>query len=381
MHAATSYVHSATLPGKRPQLGIVAKRCYRIMPQRRAEVGTAPPSRTPEPVTVSVGGSPHDVMLLADSDICGFIKPFTDVLLRGSAYALQGPAKRIDTGVRVGAAYKRVTAHGDRQICRNASGRLSSSAAEPFSQMPLTWNRAYGGKDQGDAGLPPELGVAVRRTATARESYSYPRNRFGVGFVVGEDDERLVGGSMPNLEDPDDRVTVERLLARDPLAWIDCPSSACYEPLDLLTFPRCMFHLVRPDWHRPSRPLRELSLGALHEQDLRDRGFAEPPDPRFFNCAPAGLSVCRLRGDERVSLWNLHRSLALLEFDLPSDPPRLLIEPPGCRASELPPVLSTVLIEPDEDRVTLTWVGSTDVAAIFPKAMCKEMKHAAVWSR
>jgi hypothetical protein len=186
---------------------------------------------------------------------------------------------------------------------------------------------------------------------------------------------------MPNLEDPDDRVTVERLLARDPLAWIDCPASACYEPLDYITFPRCMFHLIRPDWKSPSRSLYELKLGALQERDLRDRGFAEPPDPRFFNCAPAGLAAQRMRGDERVTLWNLHCDHALLEFDLPSDPPRLLIEPPGCRATDLEPWLATVLIEPDDDRITLTWIGSMDVATVFPDVMCKEMKHAAVWSR
>jgi hypothetical protein len=191
----------------------------------------------------------------------------------------------------------------------------------------------------------------------------------------------LEGTPLPNLDDPDDPVTPGRLLARDALDWADRPVAAAYGAVDPLTVPRCMFSFLRPDWSAGSRPLRELAHGALLERDLADRPLADPPDPRFYNCAPAGLAVCRLHGGERVSLWNLHRHHEHLEFDLPRERPRMIVEPPGCRAYELDAVLGMVLIEPDDDRITLTWTASMEVAAEFPEGMCKEMRHAAIWDR
>jgi Uncharacterized protein conserved in bacteria (DUF2169) len=98
------------------------------------------------------------------------------------------------------------------------------------------------------------------------------------------------------------------------------------------------------------------------------------------NGAPPGLAVCRLEGGERVSLRNLHREHALLEFDLPLAPRRMLLEPPGVAARELLPRLGAVLIEPDRDLVTLTWAGSLEVAAPYPVEMMEAMRHACVWS-
>jgi hypothetical protein len=185
---------------------------------------------------------------------------------------------------------------------------------------------------------------------------------------------------VPNLDDPDDPVEPHRLLAEDALDWVDRPTSASYGPLELTQFPRCMFHLLRPDWRPPARMIRELALGALDPGDLADRPLRDPVSPRAFNCGPPGLSGVRLRGDERVSLRNLHPRHEILEFDLPGERPRLLVEPPSTRVFELEAKLATVLLEPDEDRVTLTWAGSMPVAAVFPEEMCKEMRHGVLWS-
>ncbi len=71
----------------------------------------------------------------------------------------------------------------------------------------------------------------------------------------------------------------------------------------------------------------------------------------------------------------------MLELDLPDDRPRLLIEPPGVIARELSPLLQNMLIEPDQDRVTLTWTGVLPVAMPYPDEMVAVMRHRVVWSR
>jgi hypothetical protein len=139
--------------------------------------------------------------------------------------------------------------------------------------------------------------------------------------------------------------------------------------------------LFQPAFRPPRRPVHEIALGGLLREDLTRTPFTfTAPDPRVQNCAPAGLAVCRLRGGERVSLWNLHRHHELLEFDLPADTPRIMVELPGVGTREMEPLLHTVLIEPDDDRVTLAWAGSIDVAAPYPEEMTRTLRCAAIWA-
>lgn len=82
-----------------------------------------------------------------------------------------------------------------------------------------------------------------------------------------------------------------------------------------------------------------------------------------------------------MQLWNLHAGCELFEFDLPEDRPRLWVEPPGVSRREVAALLQTVLIEPELDRVTLTWMGALEVAAVYPPNMASVMQHGAVWTR
>jgi hypothetical protein len=373
-----SIVHSWTTTDGSPRLGVLAKRSYRIEPGRRATPLAEVPDIHLEPV-LGEENERGEPPLLHDTDLLAFERPLTDVLLRGQAHSTQGNVVELDTGLELGSARKKVRARGARRVLVGSDGRLAASAAEPFASMPLEWTRAYGGRDrhaeeraQRRRHLAPEdaLGTIV-----------YPRNRAGRGFYSDVDRDRLSGELLPNLDDPEDPVEPRRLLARGPGDWVDRPTAAGYGPIDWLTFPRCMFHLLRPDWDPPAATIRELALGALGPGDLRDRGFDEAPDPRWANSAPAGLAVCRLQGHERARLWHLHRQHELLELELPGERPRLLLEPPNAGVREMQPLLQTVLIEPDEDRLTLTWTGSILVAAVFPEPMCREMRHAVVWEK
>jgi hypothetical protein len=252
--------------------------------------------------------------------------------------------------------------------------------------MPLLWDHAYGGRDVhaerrfAKHEPPPRFGNPGGLDLASLLKVLYPRNRSGRGYALDLDRAHLSNASAPNLEDPTDPVIPERLLSATTTDWIDRPVAACYEPIDVFTFPRAAF-FIRPAFDSPARPVHELSTGALFPEDLtRKFDPRNIVDPRMFNSAAAGLAVCRLAGAERVSLWNMHRRHELLEFDLPGDRPQLFLEPPGVAPRELTPLLQTVLIEPDEDRVTLTWAGMLPVAMPYPDEMVTSMRHAVVWS-
>jgi hypothetical protein len=389
----TTALHSYRHPTGKSYLALTIKRVYRIRPGAKAEAlwDQAPIIAQPEYLDSLNSGAHH--RLVHDSDRFCSEKPLTDVIVRGKAFSTRGPVTSLIASVEVGAAKKQVRVLGDRRIKLGADGRISFTPAEAFTQLPLIWDHAFGGRDAYAEAKMSETGSAFQRTRQGLAalangmpnpkeggySISYPRNIAGRGFFLDVDRERLENALLPNLEDPTDPLIPERLLIQDPLDWMDLPVAACFEPIDFLTFPRAVYvipHAANP----PKRPLYELAKGALLQADLDDDRLPKvPPNPRLFQCAPTGLAVCRLAGGERVKLQNIHPEHERLEFDLPDEKPRLLIEPRGCPASEVLSFLATVLLEPEAERVTLTWAGKMEVAMPYPEEALKSVRHAATF--
>lgn len=352
--ASDHVVWSHVGPAGTVALGIVARRTYAM----RGHTAIAMPA---------VPWRPR-----AD-DLLGMFRATTDVVLEGSAHSLRGPVTRLMTRLMVGPVHKRVEVVGDRRLLVGSDGSLSESAPASFTSMPLCFERAYGGRDE-------EAEALVERTGIeAHGALTYPRNPRGCGYWFDVERGRLHGRRLPNLQDPDDPVAVTRLLADRFGDWIDRPIPAAYAPIDGFTFPRILHNGIGVFWSKRERPVREVVLGALDQSALTvDRTAA--PDVRACNAASPGLATALLRGDEKVSLWNLHRRYEHLELSLPGEVPRMLVEPPNTKTFELEPKLATVHIEPDEDRITLTWAGSMAVGGIYSPEICAAMRRAVTWN-
>jgi hypothetical protein len=364
---ATWTAFSTELPDGKAWLCAVAKRSYRIVAGARSQLLDRHQGLVFEPETLETG--PETTLLLAETDFFCALKPLTDVIVAAKAYSHRGPLRCVDTGLDVGPVRKIVRVFGERRV-QVAQGRLSFSEPERFEQSEVGWDLAYGGRDLHAERL-EEATPAVPGAIAG--SLAYPRNRFGNGYWMDLDRDRLHGEKAPRLEDPRDPVTPDRLLARDYLDWIDRPSAAGYGAVDIGMFPRHLFCV--PAKHRPpTRPVYEIAAGALSAIDLAEaKGPFGPPDFRVYNSAPTGQAVARLSGAERVKLWNLHPKHELLEFDLPGDRPRFWIEPPGAGRREIPVELGTILLEPEKDRVTLTWGGRLEVAGPYTQDVCNAM--------
>jgi hypothetical protein len=365
----------------RPLLASVVARVYRL----RAGADLSPGEDAApiiEPVYSEPDAPGATSYLVRDTDLLAPLKIATDVTLEGSAHALRGPVSSLRTQVRVGPLSKEVHVVGDRTIDVEPGGRWRLSDPRPFESMPIRWDRAYGGRDVGaEARLFPDrrrsgFGAAPEPAPLLAS----PRNPAGRGFFVDVDVDRARGAAAPNLEDPQDPVRPDRLLARTPLDWVDRPVAACYQPVDWLWVPRASF-LLEVEHEPPARLPHEVVRGVLGRGDVAGRPFGAPPDPRIAQCAPVGLCGARLRGDEPVRLTGLHPSREVVDFHLPGERPRLWIEPPGCGACELEPFLAGVHLAPDEERVTLTWAASLEVAAEYPDDLCLSMRRAVRWCR
>ena len=70
-----------------------------------------------------------------------------DVLLNGSAYAPGGkPTRRVEVAVQIGSWSKSFAVVGDR-VWEAAGAGIGASAPIPFTVMPITYDRAFGGTD------------------------------------------------------------------------------------------------------------------------------------------------------------------------------------------------------------------------------------------
>ena len=232
----------------------------------------------------------------------------TDVLLVGRARTPGGQAAP-EAWVRVSVAerQKTIRVFGDRTW--TSAG--TPSAPAPFEAMPLVWERAFGGVHQ----LPDRM--------LAEE-----RNPVGVGFAGRRGAEELLGRPVPNLEDP--AAPLERLGQN--------PTPACLAP-------------IAPHW----LPRRGYA-GTYDEKWQRKRAPYLPFDfdARFLQCAAPEMTFERyLQGTEPVEVRGATPD-APISFTLPVA--NLQVDVKVAGATEHPTAnLETVLIEPDENRLCLTW--------------------------
>ncbi|MEM1185371.1 MAG: DUF2169 domain-containing protein [Planctomycetota bacterium] len=231
-----------------------------------------------------------------------------DVLLFGSAHTPGGePVSAVRTLLRVtrsnGEAVvdKEIDVLGDRIWLSDGT----RSDIEPFVEMPLTWDRAFGGP--GDR-----------------------RNPAGCG-------QR--GDALPNLEVPDRHVT----------GRADKTPATCYGA-------------VNPAW----KP-RSDKTGS-YGPDYVEKHWPWLPgdfDWSHFNGAPDDQQVEGfLRGDETIELRHLVKGHEEFKTALRGERCRafvLIREPDGSETfREVEMVLDTLTILPDEGKVTVCWRGQTD---------------------
>lgn len=117
--------------------------------------------------------------LLRYSNDFALFKPKTDLLLVGSCHAPGGtPVRMCPVSFGVGRWSKTLLVLGDRLWRKRFLGGKISEP-EPFTTMPLTWDRAFGGP-------------------------KYPKNPLGVGTQdVVDADGTVTVCRMPNVESPD----------------------------------------------------------------------------------------------------------------------------------------------------------------------------------
>jgi uncharacterized protein YjbI with pentapeptide repeats len=237
------------------------------------------------------------------------LKPQADVTVVGSARALDGAR----TAMEVGFAFGHEDARIERQLVvignRRWSG-LSPSAPEPFEQLELRWEHAFGGPDD-------------------------ERNPHGRGRAKDAEGKR----PLPNLEWKHELIS----------AASDKPTPACFAPLPAR-------------WRQ-----HEAQLGSYGDEWLRQRWpyLPEDFDYHFFQHAPPEQRLQVLRGDEPFLFRGMHHEHPELSGQLPGLKPHCFAKRRPEHGGGFVPIelrLDTCAFDIDASKVNLVWRGLLDVS-------------------
>lgn len=237
----------------------------------------------------------------------GIPKSSSEYLLVGHAHSAE-PVSHLAVSVELGGRQKVVNVVGDRIWQRGVP-----TPPVPFTKMPLSWDRSFGGEGFAD-------------------------NPLGRGFVRGDAE----GVPLPNLESP-------RRMIRSPN---DRPEPAGFGPFGL-------------DW-----PQRTRGLGTYDARwfETEFPGFASDIDWRVHNVAPLDQRFEHpFAPGERVVLHNLVEGRPRVELSLPRVMARCFTYRDEKRRDlfEVPLALRTLWLVPDEDMFILVFHGAQTIATML----------------
>lgn len=292
-------------------------------------------------------------------------KPATDVVFIGSAFTSR-PLPNMQVSVAVGHASKHIEVWG-RRVVQWQGDTPRFSSPEPFEEMPITNANAYGGYD--DRVPTPEVdSIASGMRLEFDHPGVYPRNPFGKGYlVVPAPVEHDV--ELPNLEDPDDLLTPDRLIVGDPQQWYRQPLPWSLDWHHPMMFPRYVYVGADAWFHGPQdHSMPEVARGYIVEnyRDQFHEGLASGQDcPRpFFQDASLGMVFPDLETGTPISVSGMHRDGKSLTFTIPK-PPRIVMTLEN-KVEDVRPILSTVAVLPAEEKVCFTYLAQlTDLPRVF----------------
>ncbi|MEH6348539.1 DUF2169 family type VI secretion system accessory protein [Pseudomonas sp. 3JA] len=263
-------------------------------------------------------GEPCESAALYENDFA-LHKPRCDVLLNGHCHAPNGePATEVNVALKVGTLVKAFKVIGARNYEDSALSH-SISKPVPFTTMPITYAQAFGGVD--------------RTHADPAKHKWYPWNPVGVGFYPSASSTQTNGLPLPNTEELDRPVTAPH---------------EHYKPM--------AFGPIGRAWRQ------RIQWAGTYDQAWLDHQFPFLPedfDVRYFQCAPEDQQIDYPRGGEEVALLNLSDK-GRSAFRLPANLKlAMLVVFHDDSTREAVAVVDTIILEPDANRLTLTWRASS----------------------
>jgi hypothetical protein len=288
-------------------------------------------------------GDPEWSVVQYEHDLAPY-KPLADVVVIGKAHAPGGqPVQSMYVSVQVGKQTKKIIVFGDRQCRFRKNADPVFSEPEPFTEMEIRYDLAYGGHDE----------------ETLPESpFHYPRNFMGKGVVLRNIKKKMEGLPLPNIEDPNDLLTPERVIIGEPERWHLQPIPQGFGWRQRTWYPRSALLGSYPAFTDVGTVTAEEKMGYVPKNHIAlAKQFRLPTfDAHFNNGASLGMSFKALNTDEEITLSGLTPE-GSIKFQLPGDVPEIVLDI-GRGEQQPESRLHTVSIRPDDKELDLIWRGS-----------------------
>ncbi|HEY8926723.1 MAG TPA: DUF2169 domain-containing protein, partial [Polyangia bacterium] len=145
----------------------------------------------------------------------------------------------------------------------------------------------------------------------------------------------------------------------------------------LLGIPAPLYDFVR----FPTSSFVEVQAGLIEGRSLvEDAHVATLFDLRGLQGSAPGLRWPTVPPGAEVSLRGVHPRHESWEFRLDVRVPKMYVRVATQKPVALEPTIKTVVIEPDEDRVALSWVGEAPLDLPFTPQDLETIQHAVTWS-
>lgn len=382
MSGRVSIALTAIDPAAHFRVGVVAKRTFKIASGGIVEA----PEQLPlveEPVLADDG-----ITLAWDMDVL-LGKQQTDVVVLGNAYPHDND-RQVVVGVQIGSLRRELRVFGERHLEPGRDSALVFSRPERFERVPLGWQSAYGGYDAAALeayGDPTDelRKQAGQSTAPAFGLYAYPRNPAGRGYLVEITPKAVETCRLPQIEDPRYLLAPEALVAGNSLAWPAGPPPASTAFLPQSFFPRMtMLGMPVPlyDFVRfPAKTFVEVAMGLINEASLAEEAYvATLFDMRGLQSAAPGMRWDEILPGTQIELRGMHPRQASWRFRLNLRAPQMHVRLGTQKPVTLQPRIKSMVIEPDNDRLSLLWVGEAPLARVPEPDHLKDLQHAVIWS-
>jgi hypothetical protein len=269
--------------------------------------------QTPVNLAPVHGADPNE--LLDETDL-NIEKKHTDVLVEGHVYTPEGrPSIETAARIKIGDLDKSVNVIGDRVFVPGPVS-VHMSRPAPFTKMPVTWRRTYGGTDM----------------EAAKPDWDQ-RNPVGTGFAV--DPQRLIGKTGPNFEYTDAPYRDHR-----------SGRPAGFGPVARHWQPRIQYAGTYGDeWKKTRDPLLPRDFNRLYYQCA--------PQDQQTRSPLVGYEVVRFGNFTTEGFWQF--MLPRITFDINTE----FYGRPDRKNDEA--LIQTLRIKPDLRQFSITWMSTLPV--------------------
>ncbi len=330
---------------------------------------------------------PKGELMMADHELYPY-KPYTDVIVKGNVQGINGLGQ-MNASVEVGEHKKfEISVFGKRLAYKDTTGKILFTKPEAIDIIPLRYDMAYGGFDSvAEKKLSPVPKEYVKAFPDVDWDYSsiyrYPRNPCGKGYIVENNNEAFENFELPNLEDPFIRLTPDNLIVRLPENWINQPVPIATDWVNMAWFPRIAYWGILPLFVRSAvkNELTEIQRKWADTDVLSEKPMEEKLNMRLANGAPPGLQYPYLAGNESIRLVNIHPQKRIFLLELPNDIPRIWVDGRNGKLKEANPVIHTVIIETEGNKLTIIWRGGAPALRPYHDEELKKMPFKVEWKK